>query len=88
MEFDIEVELSVKTNKNKTLSRYIVKSFELPYYKEDMHPDGLGYWQYFPYESAEENAINEYIDSAEAQDVEDYFLEELDEDEKIIEIVR
>jgi len=88
MEFGTVFELSVKTNKNKTLSRYIVKSFELPYYKEDMHPDGLGYWQYFPYESAEEDAINDFIENIKVEDIEDYFLEQLDEDENIIEIVR
>ena len=88
MEFDVEFEIEVKTDKGRILKETISRFFNLPYYVEDMHPDKIGYYQYFADESAEEYAINNFIDNVEVEEIEDCFFEQLEEDEKIIEIIK
>ena len=88
MEFEVEFDVSVKTSKGRILTEEIERTFDLPYYKEDMHPDGLGYYMYFADERAEERAILTWIESVEVGALYEYFWESLEDDEELIEVIR
>ena len=87
MLFECKFEVTVITDKKRVITKLLNREFDLPFYREDMHPDGLGYYQYFAYDGAEEEAINNFIEYAEIKDIEDDFCELLEEDEIITEIL-
>lgn len=79
------------TDKNRKLSAQTTLDLEVEGYswQEDMHPDGIGYYETF-YEANEdsyEDAVNHWLEKANIIDFNDIFADLLEEDENIEDIV-